>query len=298
MMKLLLARIVPPNARVFVAAFLICFCFCEIRPPLAAQFASGVDLVEVYAAVTDARGAPVQGLTRDDFLVQEDGQRREIRTFASGEFPLALAVGIDRSFSMARVGLPGVVNAVGAFLTALRPEDQTMVVGIGSETEVLAPLSRDRAPARAALEHLDAWGTTPLYDATLSAIDAIESASGRRALILVSDGSDRYSRTRADDLLEQVRRKDVLIYPIALAKTPDAVFPEMATVTGGRSFQVPSVAALSGALLAVADDLRCQYLLGYSPAPSRVRAPGWRSIQVHVNRPNVRVRARDGYVAP
>ena len=272
-------------------------CSHEIRSSQAAQFASGVDLVEVYATVTDARGTPVSGLTRDDFMVEEDGKRQEVRTFSAGEFPLSLAIGVDRSFSMARVGLPGVARAVRGFLSALRPEDQAMVVAIGSETEVLAPLSRDRAPAISALDHLDPWGTTPLYDATLSAITSIESASGRRALILISDGTDRYSQTRAADLLDRVRRNNVMIYPVAVGRTRDAVFTEMAVVTGGHSFQVANVAELPAALSAIAHELRSQYLLGYVP-PASDRPPGWRSIQVRVNRPDVRVRARDGYVAP
>jgi Ca-activated chloride channel family protein len=291
----LLGGIVPSCARVFFSIFLISLSIHEIRSS-AAQFSSGIDLVEVYAAVTDARGEPLTGLTRDDFIVEEDGRRQQIRTFSAGEFPLALAVGIDRSFSMARVGLPGVVRAVRGFLNALRPEDQAMLVGIGSETEVLAPLSRDRASSMAALDHLDPWGTTPLYDATLSAVDAIETAAGRRALILISDGTDRYSQTRSADLLDRVRRKDVLIYPIALSRTRDEVFAEMATVTGGRSFQVANVTALPAALSTVAHELRLQYLLGYAPAAGERR--GWRSIQVRVNRPDVRVRAREGYVAP
>jgi len=244
-----------------------------------AQFTSGVDLVEVYATVSDSRGAPLSGLTRDDFIVEEDGRRQEIRTFSAGQFPLALAVGIDRSFSMAKVGLPAVSRSVRGFLSALRPDDQAMLVGIGSQTEVLAPLSRDRKAALAALDHLDPWGTTPLYDATLSAVDAIEPASGRRALILISDGSDRYSQTTATALLDRVRRKDVLIYPIAVGKTRDAVFVEMATVTGGRSFQVANASSLPGALTAIADELRFQYLIGYVPAAQGGRS-GWRSIQV------------------
>src|SRR5437773_11639246 len=74
MMKLLLGRIVPPYARVFVAIFLICLYSLEIRPLSAGQFTSGVDLVEVYVTVTDTRG-PVPGLTRNDFVLEEDGQR-------------------------------------------------------------------------------------------------------------------------------------------------------------------------------------------------------------------------------
>jgi Ca-activated chloride channel homolog len=277
--------------------FLILLMLHEMAARTRAQFTSGVDLVEVYATVSDSRGAPLSGLTRDDFIVEEDGRRQEIRTFSAGQFPVALAVGIDRSFSMAKVGLPAVSRSVRGFLSALRSDDQAMLVGIGSQTEVLAPLSRDRRPALESLDHLDPWGTTPLYDATLSAVESIEPASGRRALILISDGVDRYSQTTATALLDRVRRKDVLIYPIAVGKTRDAVFVEMATVTGGRSFQVANASSLGGALTTIADELRFQYLIGYVPAAQRGRS-GWRSIQVRVNRPDARVRARDGYVAP
>ena len=99
MVKLLLGGIVLPYARVFVSIFLISLYSLEIRS-VPRQFTSGVDLVEVYATVSDARGEPVAGLTKDDFIVEEDGRRQDIRTFSAGEFPLALAVGIDRSFSM------------------------------------------------------------------------------------------------------------------------------------------------------------------------------------------------------
>ena len=65
-----------------------------------AQFTSGVSLVEVYATVTDRHGQPVTGLTAADFHVAEDGTPQTITTFAAGEFPLAVAIGLDRSFSM------------------------------------------------------------------------------------------------------------------------------------------------------------------------------------------------------
>jgi len=295
MVKLLPARIVPPCAQVFASVFLIFFGISAIAPHPAAQFRTGVDLVEVYATVTDLRGEPVLGLTREDFQVEEAAVRQDIRTFSAGDFPLALAIGIDRSFSMPRVGLSRVGTAVRGLLGALRPDDEVMLLAIGSQVEVLAPLSREREPAFAALDHLDPWGTTPLYDATLSAIDAIESASGRRALILMSDGTDRYSETTSTELLDRIRRKDVLIYPIALGRTRPPLFAEMATVTGGRSFQVAEIGALPGVLTTIARELRFQYLLGYVPITATT---GWRAIHVIVDRANVRVRARDGYVQP
>jgi Ca-activated chloride channel family protein len=275
---------------------LICLALSAIALHGAGQFRTRVDLVEVYTTVTDARGEPILGLTKNDFRVEEDGEPEDIRTFSAGEFPLALAVGIDRSFSMSRVALGRVGTAVRGLLSALRPDDEVMLLAIGSQSEVLAPLSRDRGPALAALDHVEPWGTTPLYDATLSAIDAIESSSGRRALILLSDGTDRYSDTPPTELLERVRRKDVLIYPVALARVRPPIFAEIAAVTGGRSFQVGDMSALPAALSTIAKELRFQYLLGYAPAtPGR---PGWRSIRVTTSRPDVRVRARDGYAVP
>src|SRR5688572_3496239 len=65
------------------------------------RFSSRVQLVEVYATVTDAKGEPITALRRDDFEVLEDNQPQEVSTFAAGEFPLTVALGVDRSWSMA-----------------------------------------------------------------------------------------------------------------------------------------------------------------------------------------------------
>ena len=191
------------------------------------QFTSGVNLVEVYATVTDQQGRPVTTLAASDFRVAEDGEPREISAFAAGDVPLAIAIGIDRSFSMASGGadrLAVVKAAARALLVDLRPGDLVMVVAIGSETEVVAPLSSDRAAAARAVDAIDVWGTTPLYDATLAAINAIEPAKGRRALVLLSDGSDRYSNATAADLLDQARRRDVIVYPVAVRARRPPVF--------------------------------------------------------------------------
>jgi Ca-activated chloride channel family protein len=260
------------------------------------QFASGVSLVEVYATVTDAKGEPVANLTASDFVVEEDGVPQEVRAFAQGEFPLSLAIGLDRSFSVAPARLSGIAGALQGFLRSLRSQDEAMLLGIGSETALLAPLSRDREPALGALSRLDPWGTTPLYDAMVSAVDAIQPARGRRALVLVSDGVDRYSDASPATLVDTVRRRDVLVYPVTLSRRPPAVFAEVAAVSGGRSFQVRDPRELPAAFETIARELRAQYLLGYDPPADGSRRPGWRSIRVRVTQPGVVVRARDGYL--
>jgi VWFA-related protein len=252
--------------------------------------------VEVYATVTDANGQPVTGLEAGDFQVSEDGRPQTITAFAAGEFPLAVAIGVDRSFSMTRDRLSTAKTAARAFIRALDRNDQAMVLAIGSGTEVVAPLSTDHEGAIAALERLDSWGTTPLYDATLEAIDAIQPAAGRRAMILLSDGNDRYSHTTENELVDQVRRRDVLVYPVAIGSSRAPVFAELASVTGGRSFLVRNPGQTASTLETIARELHVQYLLGYSP-PSHAGPPRWRSIQVAVRRPGARVRARDGYLS-
>jgi Ca-activated chloride channel family protein len=272
--------------------------------PAATQFSSGVNLVEVYAAVLDQAGKPVTGLSQRDFTVLEDGSPQGISAFAEGDFPLSVAVAIDRSFSMTPrpgSGRPQSASAPAAartFLGELRPQDQSMIVAIGSEVEVLAPLSTDRASQLRTIDALKPWGTTGLHDAIVQSVDAIQEAKGRRAMVLLSDGSDRYSKASASDALARARRSDVMVYPVAIGPTQPPLFAELATITGGRSFHPRSQAALDTAMRAIANELRHQYLLGYTPARAIVRGEEqWRAITVRVDRPGVTVRARDGYMA-
>jgi Ca-activated chloride channel homolog len=259
------------------------------------QFAARIDLVEVYTTVTDTSGEPLAGLTRDDFIVTDNDQPQTIEAFAAGEFPLSLAVALDRSFSISSERLSAVASALRGFIGELRPTDQVMVLAIGSETEVLAPLSTEHAKTIAALKGLEPWGTTPLHDAILQALGEIQPASGRRALVLLSDGIDRYSTATEADAVATARRRDVLIYPIALGRTRPPIFAELAAVTGGRSFQSTDQKALERSLSSIAKELRAQYLLGYSPPRPAGEEAAWHSIGVRVRRPAVNVRARDGY---
>lgn len=260
-------------------------------------FSTGVNLVQVYATVTDRDGLPVTGLTAADFRVSEDQVPQTISTFAAGEFPLSVTIALDRSFSMAGQRLALSKEAARSFVAALRPTDEVMVLGIGSEIETITPAVSAREAASTAWEAIDAWGTTPLYDATAAALDAIQSRSGRRALLLISDGSDRDSQTTAADLIARARQSNVLVYPVAIGGTRPTVFAELANVTGGRTFFIDDPKRLESQLGTLARELRFQYLLGYTPSRAASVEPGWRAIEVTVSRPDVRVRARDGYVA-
>jgi Ca-activated chloride channel family protein len=261
----------------------------------APQFTSGVNLVEVYATVTDADGAPVSGLKAADFRVSQDGALQTISAFAEGDFPLSVAIALDRSFSMSGVRLALAKRAAAAFIAALRDQDEVMVLAIGSEIETITPPVSARQAASVAWSKIDPWGTTPLFDVTRRAIDEIQARRGRRALLIISDGADRGSDITAADLIDYARRTDVLIYPVAISKTRPAVFAELASVTGGRSIWVQDAKQLDTSLTVLAHELRRQYLLGYVPSDSIDRNAAWHSIEVTVDRPNVKIRARDGY---
>jgi Ca-activated chloride channel homolog len=261
------------------------------------QFVTTVQVVEVYASVTDARGEPLTGLSQDQFVVREDGEVQTISTFAEGEFPLSVAVAVDRSWSMAGDRLAVAKTGARTLLAELRPADQAVVVAIGGAVDTVAPLSNDRALQAAAVDRLDPWSTTALHDAVIAAIDRVQAGSGRRALVLFSDSNDRYSRADASTVLDHARGADVMVYPVGVGRTRSALFAELAVLTGGRSFQAQDRGDVTAAARTIARELRTQYLIGYSPSRPRGEGAGdWRSISVEVRAPGARVRARDGYV--
>ncbi len=260
------------------------------------NFATSVTQIEVYATVTEAGGKAVRDLQQGDFTILENGVRQEITTFASGEFPVSVALAIDRSFSMRGAALTMAKTAGRAFVSSLKATDRAMLISISGNVEVLAPPSADKAPMLQALSALDPWSTTSLHDAIVKALDLIENEPGRRAIVILSDGADRYSSATVDDVIQRARRSDVLMYPIAIGKLRPPLFAELAQVTGGQAFYIREPKALGPTLQAIGDDLRSQYLLGYSPSvawPGQM--PEWRSINVNVNRAGASVRARSGY---
>jgi Ca-activated chloride channel family protein len=265
---------------------------------IAPQFSTGVQLVEVYASVTDASGTPVTDLRQSDFEVLEDGVPQVVSVFALGEFPLTLALGVDRSFSMAGEPLRQAKQAARAFLSELRPEDRVTVVSISADAEVVAPLSTDREGQARAIASLTPWSTTSLHDALLLMLDRLEAEPGRAAIVVVSDGVDRYSHASAPQLLARASSGSTLIYPILIGRQQPAVIGDLARVSGGRAFTLGSITTLQAALATVARELRRQYLLGYVPRrPAGSGGAVWRSIRVRLSnpRPGVQIRAREGY---
>jgi Ca-activated chloride channel family protein len=291
---------VPKMRRLIVAAVLAiaASAAATAQESSLAQFSSQVQLVEVYATVTDDKGELLTGLRQNDFQVYENNQIQQISAFAAGEFPLTVALGVDRSWSMAGKPLDLAKQASKSFLNQLKTGDRAMVVAISSSADVIAPLSMDRVSQARAITALDPWSTTALRDAIISSLDRLEPEPGRQALVLFSDGNDRYSRATEAEVIARARRSNALIYPITIGKQRPPLLAELAVLTGGRSFLLKDATELEKTLSTIAKELRYQYLLGYAPAdPIDEGVHEWRSIRVTLtgNHPGLRVRARDGY---
>ena len=218
---------------------------------------------------------------------------QRVSVFAASDVPLSVAIAIDRSFSMRGPWLAAAKSAAATFLRSLRTGDEASVLAVGSQVELVAPLSRDRAAQIDAVSSIDAFGTTSLYDSVRDAIEATREGKGRRVLILMSDAADRYSAGNAAAALDVARSSEVLVYPVALGIPSSTFFDQLAALTGGRPSYVRNARDLTATLNAIGRELRFQYLLGYTPTDGPDR--GWRTIAVTVNRPNVTVRARNGY---
>src|ERR1044071_2234316 len=147
-----------------------------------ATFSSQAQLVEGYATVTDDKGELVTGLRRNDFQVYENNELQNVSQFAFGEFPLTVALGVDRSWSMAGKPLELAKAASKTFLNQLKTGDRSMVVAISSSADVIAPLTTDRLTQARAISALDPWSTTALRVAIVAALDRLEPETGRQAL--------------------------------------------------------------------------------------------------------------------
>jgi Ca-activated chloride channel homolog len=259
-----------------------------------AQFESRVEVVELYVSVIDGHGSPVGGLGRDDFAVFEDGARQQLMTFSAGRLPLALAVALDRSFSVAGPRLAVMKTAIEGLVDALAEADRVTLLAVGSRVEVVSPLGTDRAPLRRALAAVDAFGTTSLRDAMIAAVDLVQPSGGRRALVLLSDGEDRYSAASAAEVTAHVGARDVLVFPVAVGAAAPPLFVDVAAATGGRALGVRDPSRLRATLRTLAGELAAQYLLRYAPS-RRVTTRAWRGVEVRVARPGLAVRTRRGY---
>jgi VWFA-related protein len=245
-------------------------------------------------------GRFVGGLQQQDFEILEDEKPQQVSTITSEDSPLDLVVAIDISGSM-EDALPDVKNAVRQLLSKLRPGDAVTLLGFNDTTFVAAEREKSRQVREAALDLLSAWGGTALYDATVRALDLVTRQTGRKGVVIFSDGDDRNSLTARDVAMSRVQASDAMLYTIGFgsgATVPKlrASLESYARATGGRPFFPRQVKELDGIFDEIVADLAHQYVLSYAPS-NLTRDDRWRNITVRVRKGQYDVRARRGYRA-
>ncbi len=267
-----------------------------------------VKLVNVFVNVTDRNGAIVGGLTREDFALAEDGQAQRIAVFErQSELPLNLTLAIDTSGSV-RKDMADEADAARRFAHALlRSQDQMSLLQFATEARELVPFTNKLSRIDHGLGQLHADYATALYDAICLGSERLGGNSGRKVLVVISDGDDTASSSTYAQALEQALRNEAMIYsiidvPIEASAGRDLggehTLITLAEQTGGKSFYV-SDGGLNKAFARVSDDLRTQYLLGYYP---KNQEPGraFHRIQVTIPRAAAgafNIRHRTGYYA-
>jgi len=256
-----------------------------------------VDAVQVTVTVTDGRRGYVRGLPASAFRVFEDGRPQEISHFANEEVPLELIAAIDISGSMGPVMLK-LKRAVQEFLAAVPSGDEVTLLGFNDTVFPLARRAVNPADRVRAVDRMAPWGSTALYDLVLRSIGMLGRQTGRKALVVFTDGEDQGSHATIADVERGLQSSDVTLYMIGQGRGVTnaplrTVMTRLATPTGGRAIFTENIDELRGAFGQLLDELSNQYLLGYVPAAAH-RDDRWHSITVDVDGYS-EVRARQGY---
>ena len=261
------------------------------------------ELVVLNATVVDKDGKFISGLKRDDFHVFEDGKEQNLANFSTEETPFAAAVLLDTSGSMeSRLTLGR--SAAIRFLDAMREDDVAAVYNFDVKVEQIQDFSPGRdLPAKAF--GLKTKLMTALNDAVLRAADDLaKRPEKRRAIVILSDGGENYSRASADKALDHALQAGVTIYAVNMSETgPNrdivgtGILKNFAEKSGGRYIATPGGQELRDAFTEISEELSHQYTLAYRPT-NRDRDGKWRAINVKLTRNDLTLRTRKGYKAP
>ena len=179
------------------------------------KFAENVDVdaVQVTVTVSDGRGRFVRGLPQSAFHVSEDDKPQRITHFVSENVPLDLIVAIDISGSMT-TAMPKVKSAVREFLAAIPTGNQVTLVGFNDTIFTLTRKTTNPEDRVKAVDRLAPWGATSLYDVILRSIGLLGRETGRKALVVFTDGEDEGSHATLADVERGLQASDVTLYMI------------------------------------------------------------------------------------
>jgi Ca-activated chloride channel family protein len=273
----------------------------------------GTRLVAVSAIVRDPAGQPVTGLTRDDFLLKQDGKPVPISYFSQGSgLPLTLALMVDTSGSQ-RAFIRDEIDAGGVFFRSMmkQPEDRAVLVQFDTDIMQLVKITSSVPTLEHGLAYLSqphndfgGYGRQPrggtlLYDAIVATAHIeLSNQLGRRAMVILTDGGDNGSQFSKKHAIEEALRADIMIYSVYYSNGggEEGVLKDLSKATGGRVFTVSAAMTLENIYGQIADDMRLQYELGYRPPD--LKPNKYHKIDLKAKDKSLLVQAREGYFTP
>lgn len=284
------------------------------------------NLVNLQVRVVDPQNRPINDVRQEEFRVAENGVQQTVELFTKEEVPVTYGLLVDHSGSL-RTQLPSVVDAGKAIIGSNKPGDESFIVGFvdRDQIETVQDFTSDTTLLTEALDTLITEpGQTAIIDAVYLAADALrERRTGnqddrrRRALIIVTDGEDRASFYKQDQLFARLRESDVQIYVIGFVNELDTedggiirknsrkravdLINRLAQETGGRAFYPQSLSEMPAIADQITRDLRTQYVISYNPT-NKARDGSYRAVRVTVadapGRDKRIAVTRPGYTAP
>jgi Ca-activated chloride channel homolog len=272
------------------------------------------NLVTVPASVVDAQGRAVTDLAVEDFELRVDGQPRPITELSRAEVPVNLALLFDNSQSLSAAREFEKKAAMEFFRRVIRPIDRAAIYSVSTDVVLVQPLTNNVPALVKTVQHFGKpEGATRLLDAIAEAANYLRPYSGRKVIIIVSDGEDTLSDLDFDATLRKTLAADCQVYAVQTkqieyvmltgeqsnanlqALAAERRMQDLATHTGGTVYTPMQAGDLDRAFAQISADLAQQYILSYYPTDDR-NDGRFRTLSVRVQtRPNMRVRARRGY---
>jgi Ca-activated chloride channel family protein len=251
------------------------------------------DEVSVTLTVTDKSGRCVDNISKNDLLLYDGKTQQEIVSFVREEGPVAIGILLDISKSMGtqrRVRVPNLKAMLQQFFQQERASNAYFICVFSDQPSLLSDWTRSKDSIVESINSLEIGqrGNTAFYDACSMAIDKLMQANNpRRALLVISDGSDNNSKLTYKTLREQLKRTNVAFYSIAILDPASyalngfgySVCNELASISGGKSFFPEAEKDFALSLQLIAEHIRCRYQISFKPA---ARDGKWHSLKIKI----------------
>jgi Ca-activated chloride channel family protein len=271
---------------------------------------SNVNLVALQATVRDRKGAPVPGLSKENFQIFEDKIPQEIESFSHEDVPVTVGLLIDSSGSM-KPKYADVIAASLAFAHSSNPADQIFVVNFNEHVRFglpdNVPFTNNPAQLEAALSRNVHSGMTALYDAISAALEQLQKGKwDKKVLIVVSDGGDNASKRNLAQVLSMINQSNAVIYTMGIFDEDDEdrnphILAQLSRVSGGEAFLPKTLQEILPICEQIAREIRSQYTISYAPT-NKKQDGTFRAIEVKARAPSggkrLSVSTRAGYSAP